>query len=178
MSRLTTIPASQATGKAAELFSKIKAAMGKVPNAYATIGANAPDILEVALTHNAVLKKGTLSAKQLETINLAVSEASGCDYCLAAHTLTAKVAGFTVEQIKRLRQADYSDDQQLNILAKFSRHLVSSRGTVAVEQLQELQQGGFTDRQVVEILSAISAILFTNMVNRVNDTVLDFPRVN
>lgn len=36
---------------------------------------------------------------------------------------------------------------------------------------------GFTDRQLVEIPLAISAILFTNMVNRINDTVVDFPKV-
>ena len=36
------------------------------------------------------LHKGSLSAQQLEAINLSVSEATGCDYCLAAHTLETK----------------------------------------------------------------------------------------
>nr|VXZ90709.1 uncharacterized peroxidase-related enzyme [Klebsiella pneumoniae] len=64
--------------------------MGKVPNAYLTIGGHSPAALQQALAHNAMLHKGSLSAQQLEAINLSVSEATGCDYCLAAHTLMAK----------------------------------------------------------------------------------------
>lgn len=64
--------------------------MGKVPNAYLTIGGHSPAALQQALAHNAMLHKGSLSGQQLEAINLSVSEATGCDYCLAAHTLMAK----------------------------------------------------------------------------------------
>lgn len=64
--------------------------MGKVPNAYLTIGGHSPAALQQALAHNAMLHKGSLSAQQLEAINLSVSEATGCDYCTAAHTLMAK----------------------------------------------------------------------------------------
>ena len=53
------------------------------------------DSLSHLLAHNAMLHKGSLSAQQLEAINLSVSEATGCDYCLAAHTLMAKKAGFS-----------------------------------------------------------------------------------
>ena len=94
--RLHTLPAQDATGQAAELFGAIRKAVGKVPNAYATIGSNSPAVLAQALQTNRVLQQGSLSAKELEAINLAISEHSGCDYCLAAHTLTAtKLAGGT-----------------------------------------------------------------------------------
>ncbi|EOV9663080.1 carboxymuconolactone decarboxylase family protein, partial [Cronobacter sakazakii] len=56
MSRLQTIATETATGKTAQLFDTLKNAMGKVPNAYATIGSNAPDILSQALQHNMALK--------------------------------------------------------------------------------------------------------------------------
>ncbi|CDL13443.1 Macrophage infectivity potentiator-related protein [Klebsiella pneumoniae IS46] len=90
MSRLADIREQDATGKAADIFAGIKKAMGKVPNAYLTIGGHSPAALQQALAHNAMLHKGSLSAQQLEAINLSVSEATGCDYCLAAHTLMAK----------------------------------------------------------------------------------------
>jgi AhpD family alkylhydroperoxidase len=90
MSRLADIREQDATGKAAEIFAGIKKAMGKVPNAYLTIGGHSPAALQQALAHNAMLSKGSLNAKELEAINLSVSEATGCDYCLAAHTLMAK----------------------------------------------------------------------------------------
>ena len=82
MSRLADIREQDATGKAADIFAGIKKAMGKVPNAYLTIGGHSPAALQQALAHNAMLHKGSLSAQQLEAINLSVSEATGCDYCL------------------------------------------------------------------------------------------------
>lgn len=178
MSRLQTLPITEATGQTAELFAAIKGAVGKVPNAYAVIGSNAPALLAQALAHNAALKKGSLNAKQLEAINLAVSEVSGCDYCLAAHTLAAKGAGFSAEQIQALRHGIYQDDAAIDALITFVRDLVASSGTLAASKVEALKTAGYSDRQIVEAISAISAILFTNMINRVNDTVLDFPKVN
>jgi alkylhydroperoxidase family enzyme len=40
------------------------------------------------------------------------------------------------------------------------------------------RSAGFTDQQVVDTIGAVTAILFTNMFNRVNDTDVDFPAVN
>jgi uncharacterized peroxidase-related enzyme len=177
MSRLTSIQPENATGQTAELFSVIKRAMGKVPNAYQTIGI-APEILGQALQHNATLVKSSLNRQELEAINLVVSEISGCDYCLAAHTLTGQMAGYSVGQTQALRRGDYQDDARIDALVKFVTMLVTTHGTLAKEIVNQIQTAGFSDRQVVEIISAVSAILFTNMVNRVNDTVVDFPKVN
>ncbi|EOI3503492.1 carboxymuconolactone decarboxylase family protein [Cronobacter dublinensis] len=178
MSRLHTITEREATGKTAQLFGAIKSSMGKVPNAYLTIGTQSPELLGQMLQLNATLHKGSLSARELEAINLAVSEESGCDYCLAAHTLMAKKAGYTDEQTRELREARFSDDAHINALVQFVQSLVSTRGTVAAEHVTAFREAGFTEQQVVETIGAVSAILFTNMINRVNDTVVDFPKVN
>jgi len=177
MSRLTSIQPENATGQTADLFSAIKRAMGKVPNAYQTIGI-APEILGQALQHNATLAKGQLNKQEVEAINLVVSEVSGCDYCLAAHTLTGKMAGYSVEQIQALRRGEYLQDPHIDALVKFVKTLVTTRNTLPEETVHRFQAAGFSDRQVVEVISAVSAILFTNMINRVNDTQVDFPKVN
>ncbi len=177
MSRLTSVQPENATGQTADLFSAIKRAMGKVPNAFQTIGI-APSILNQALQHNATLAKSQLSKQELEAINLVVSETSGCDYCLAAHSLTGKMAGYSSEQIQALRRGEYPDDAKIDALVKFVKTLVTTRNTLAEETVSRFLAAGFSDRQVVEAISAVSAILFTNMINRVNDTVVDFPKVN
>lgn len=178
MSRLAEIREQDATGKAAEIFAGIKKAVGKVPNAYLAIGGHSPAALQQALAHNAMLQKGSLNAKELEAINLSVSEATGCDYCLAAHSMMAKNAGFSREQIRQLRRAEYVEDAHLDALAKFAQTVVTTTGTLPQADVTALKNAGFDDRQVIEIISAISAILFTNMVNRVNDTVVDFPKAD
>lgn len=175
MARLTYIQADQATGKTEELFAAIKRALGKVPNAYLTIGTHSPQALAQALQHNGQLAKSSLNAREREAINLAVSEASRCDYCLAAHTLAAKAAGYTAEQARQLRQGSYPEDAHIDALVKFVTLLVTTRGDLAQADVSAFRAADFSDRQLVDTISAVSAILFTNMFNRVNATELDFP---
>lgn len=177
MSRLHTIPVAEATGELADLFAAIKKAFGKVPNAYATLGSNSPALLEQLLRTNAVLTdKSQLSRRELEAINLAVSESSGCDYCLAAHTLAGKAAGYSQDQMLALRRGHLADDRKVDALIHFARSLVTTTGTLPAQALEAVRNAGYADREIVEAIGAISAILMTNMLNRVNDTTLDFPR--
>lgn len=177
MSRLHTINATEATGQTAQLFGAIKSAVGKVPNAYLVIGSNAPEVLANVLQTGALLKNSTLSARELEAINLSVSEASACDYCVAAHTMTGKMAGYSAEQTRELRAGSYPEDSKIDALVRFALALVKTAGTLPANAVANVREAGYTDRQIIEAIQAVSAILFTNMVNRVNDTVVDFPKV-
>ena len=176
MNRLHTVNVAEASEEAAPLFSAIRQAMGKVPNAYTTVGSNAPAVLGVVLQGSAVLKKGTLGARRIEAINLAVSEATSCDYCVAAHTMAAKAAGYSLEQTRKLRSGAYDEDAKIDALIKFAVQVVTTRGTLPAETVQAVREAGYEDRQVIETLAVVDAILFTNMVNRVYDTTLDFPK--
>ncbi|KGD72495.1 alkylhydroperoxidase [Tatumella morbirosei] len=177
MGRLESKPASEASGQTAELFKTIKQVMGKVPNAYLTIGSNAPELLAQTLQLNAILSKSSLTAREREAINLAVSEESGCDYCLAAHTPLALKAGYSEAQTLELRQGFLVDDLRIDALVKFVQLLVSTRGTVSAQHVAAFKEAGFSDQQIVETVGAVTAILFTNMINRINDTEIDFPAV-
>lgn len=174
MNHLYSAPESEAGGKAAALFKSIRQAVGKVPNAYLTIGSNAPDLLEQNLQLNAVLRKSSLTAREREAINLAFSEESGCDYCLAAHTPLAIKAGYSEAQTLELRQGFLVDDARIDALVKFVQLPISTRGTLSAHHFSALKDAGFTDPQVVETIGVVTAILFTNMINRGNDTEIDF----
>ena len=177
MSRLNTIEVSEATGELAATFNAIKKGMGKVPNAFATLGTNSPELLSQVLQMNFMLQtKSALSRRQLEAINLAISEDSACDYCVAAHTIMGMAAGFSEDQAKSLRSGSYPEDPKIDALIKFSLRLVNTSGTLAPAELEAIRKADLSDRQVVETIGAISAILLTNMLNRVNDTLLDFPK--
>ncbi|WP_186250031.1 carboxymuconolactone decarboxylase family protein [Burkholderia gladioli] len=177
MSRLSTLAVADATGSTAELFTKIRKAVGKVPNAYATIGTHHPEALAAMLGIDAILAGGTLSKAEIETIKLAVSENAGCDYCIAAHTLAGKFAGLPPEAMRQIRAGEPTGDVKRDALVTYVRSVVSTRGTVPAEQLDHFIAAGFTERQVIEVSLAIASITFTNLVNRANDTTLDFPAV-
>lgn len=44
--------------------------------------------------------------------------------------------------------------------------------------LDAMLEAGLTERQVIETILVVTSITFTNLVNRVNDTTLDFPAVD
>ncbi|MBU9179116.1 carboxymuconolactone decarboxylase family protein [Burkholderia gladioli] len=177
MSRLSTLAVADATGSTAELFAKIRKAVGKVPNAYATIGTHHPEALAAMLGIDAILAGGMLSKAEIETIKLAVSENAGCDYCIAAHTLAGKFAGLSPEAMRQIRAGEPTGDVKRDALVTYVRSVVRTRGTVPAEQLDHFIAAGFTERQVIEVSLAIASITFTNLVNRANDTTLDFPAV-
>lgn len=175
MSRLFTQPVSEATGHAAQLFTAIKGAIGKVPNAYLTLGTNSPVALEAALNLDGALKKSSLSAKEIEVVKLAVSQEAECDYCLAAHTLMGGKAGLSADAIKGVRHNQPSGDTRLDALAAFVHTVVSTSGDVPAEVVVAVKQAGYSDAQIVDALLAVASITFTNLFNRVNVTTLDFP---
>ena len=175
MPRLHTQDIASVSGQAAQLFGAIKGAIGKVPNAYLDVGSNSPVALEAALNLDGALRKSSLKGKQVEAIKLAVSEVAGCDYCLAAHSLAAKKLGLSSEAVLALRRADNSGDAQLDALTSFVHALVTTHGTVPQATVDAVRAAGYSDAQIVDTLLAVASITFTNLFNRVNDTVLDFP---
>jgi AhpD family alkylhydroperoxidase len=176
MSRLFTQPVSEASGHAAQLFSAIQGAIGKVPNAYVGVGSNSPVALEAVLNLDAALRKSSLSAKEIEVVKLAVSQHAQCDYCLAAHTLMGGKAGLSGAAIVAVRHGQPSGDTRLDALATFVHSVVSTSGDVPGAVVIALKQAGYSDAQMVDTLLAVTAITFTNLFNRVNLTELDFPR--
>ncbi|MFZ6645451.1 carboxymuconolactone decarboxylase family protein [Undibacterium sp. TJN25] len=175
MSRLFNQPVAESTGHAAQLYTAIKATVGLVPNAYVNIGSNSPVALETLLNIDGALKKGTLGAKEGEVVKLVVSQAAECDYCLAAHTLIGKKNGLSKEDVLAIRRGTPSSDARMDTLASFTRELISTKGTVQASAVANIKAAGFTDTQIVEIALAITSITFTNLFNRINDTVVDFP---
>ena len=177
MSRIPLIPQDQLSAASTELFAQVKKAVGKVPNAYATIGGYSPSALAVLLGADAALSKGTLSRAEIEAIRLAVSEVNGCDYCVAAHTMVGKMVGLQADAMRQIRAGDATGQDKLDALIRFVRAVQATRGTVPAQALAAVTAAGYTSAQVIEALLTVSMITFTNLVNRVNDTDIDFPRV-
>jgi AhpD family alkylhydroperoxidase len=108
-------------------------------------------------------------------VKLVVSQNADCDYCLAAHTLIGKKTGLSKEDVLAIRHGTPSSNARLDTLANFTRELISTKGTLSATVFEKIKGAGFTDTQIVEIVLAITSITFTNLFNRINDTVVDFP---
>jgi uncharacterized peroxidase-related enzyme len=177
MSRILVPAVESATGKTAEVFEQIRKAAGGVPNTFAAIGALNPSALKAILQADGVLAAGTLSKQDQETIKLIVSEVTGCDYCVAAHSLLGKLTGLKPDVLAKIRAGEPTGDAKRDALAHFVRVLTTTSGTIDVDELGAIRNAGYSEAEVVDISLAIALTVFTNAFNRINDTVLDFPRV-
>ena len=175
MSRLTVPSLQSATGATAEIYAQIKKAIGNVPNTFAAIGAHGPAALKAVLAADAVLASGSLSKRDQETIKVVISEAAGCDYCVAAHSLLGKRAGLKPEELKKIRVGESTGDTKRDALVRFVRTLAETSGTVSDDDFAAIKAAGYTDAQLVDISLAFATTIFTNVFNRINDTEIDFP---
>ncbi len=173
MARLNVVTPAEASGQTKELYEAIKRAIGAVPNIYQGLG-NSPVALEGVLHTDALLKKGQLSGAEIEAVKLAVSEAYGCNYCLAAHTLLGKKAGLTDEETVRIRRGT-SQQPRIGALVKFVNAALAPQARISDADLAAVKAAGYNDAQIAETVQVVAQTVFTNLFNRVHQTALDFP---
>jgi uncharacterized peroxidase-related enzyme len=177
MSRLSTPNLETDTGPSGQIYAQIKKAIGSVPNTYAAIAAHGPAALKAVLAADAVLAGSSLPKRDQEVIKLVISAAGGCDYCVAAHSHLARLAGVKADALKQIRDGEPSGDAKRDALVNFVRKLAQSSGTVRAEDFAAIRAAGYSDAQLVEISLAFATTVFTNVFNRINDTDIDFPAV-
>ena len=177
MSRLA-IPASiDAAPEAAQpLLKQVETQLGSAPNLFRLV-ANSPAALEGYLGLSGALGKGRLPAATRERIALATAQFNGCGYCLSAHTyLGTNLAKLSAEEIAANR-AGRSTDAKADAAVRFALRVLEARGRVADTDLAAVRAAGYDDGQIVEIIQHVALNVWTNYLNEVARTDIDFPVV-
>lgn len=175
MSRISPVDPAVAEGKLRELFAGIQKGLGAVPNLYRVI-ARSSAALEGALGLTGALGRGRIGARLREQIAIAVAQENGCDYCLSAHTALGKGLRIPDADLTLAREGRASDPQDGAAL-RFALRVVERRGRVSDADLEEVLRAGFDEGQVVELVANVVLNVFTNYLNHVADTEIDFPVV-
>ncbi len=176
MSRITKITDENANPAAEALFSAIKGKVGMVPNLYRVV-ANQPAALSGLLQLNEELGKGVFDAKTREAISLTVAGANNCDYCASAHSAISQSMKVEPAEISSRLQGR-SSDPKLDAILGFSSAIVEKRGLVSDEDLTTARNAGLNDSDIVETIANVVANIFTNYVNHIAQTEIDFPVVH
>jgi uncharacterized peroxidase-related enzyme len=175
MPRIAALDPAAATGAAKKLLDAVRSKLGVTPNLMRTLAA-APSALEGYLDLNDALAHGVLDHKFREQIALAVAQANACEYCLAAHTALGTLAGLTPDEIGRSR-ASRSLDPKRQAGLQFAQAVVVHRGQVSDAALAAVRAAGFGDAEIIEIVANVVLNIFTNYINHVAQTAVDFPPV-
>ena len=177
MSRISTPASIEAAPSASQpLLQAVKKQLGIVPNLFRLV-ANSPAALEAYLGLSGALGKGDLPAATRERIALAVAEINGCSYCLSAHAYLGKnVAKLDDAEIAANRQGG-SNDRKADAAVRFAANVARERGHVSEEDVKTVKSAGYSDAQVIEIVQHVALNTWTNYINEVAKTDIDFPAV-
>ena len=177
MSRLPT-PATVADAPAASqpLLNAVQKQLGVVPNLFRLVSTS-PAALEGYVGLSAALGKGALPAATRERIALAVAEINGCDYCLSAHTYLGKNLAKLDDAEITANRSGASNDPKADAAVRFAAKVTRQRGHVGQEDVDAVKSAGYTDAQIIEIVLHIALNTWTNYINEVAKTDIDFPVV-
>lgn len=175
MSRLPLLDSTTAPARAATLLQQIDGAMGGTPNMFRLV-ANSPAALASMWGSFGALGGGTLGAALGEQLAVAIAERNRCAYCLAAHTALGTKAGVSASALATAQQGESSDPRTAAAL-RFALAVVDQRGHVGADAVEAVRAAGFSDAAIVEIVAHVALNVFTNYVNSVFETPVDFPAV-
>lgn len=154
------------------IFDNLNKALGFVPNLYATY-AHSDTALENYL--NFANAKTSLSAKEKEVVNLAVSEVNSCVYCLSAHTAIGKMNGFTDPQILELRAGEASFNNKLDALARLAKNVTENRGKTDEAVLENFFNAGYSKGNLIDVISLVGDKTISNYIHSTTQVPVDFP---
>lgn len=149
--------------------------MGMFMNIHAEMSHSPVVIATYQGMQRAIAEHGTFDARTREAIALAVGNQNGCDYCQAAHTVSARRAGFADDQIRALRAGEVGFNDRLETLTEVARAVAANTGYVPEQVWQAALESGWTDTELTEAFAHIAVNMFTNYFNHYAHTDLDIP---
>lgn len=175
MSRLAIPALDDVPDASQQILDGVHKQLGVVPTMFRLI-ATSPSVLQGFAANNGALVKA-LDLKTRERIALAVAQVDGCDYCLSAHSyLGLNLAKITPEEIALSRKGQ-SGEPKADAAVRFATKVVRDRGHVTDADIEAVRDAGFSDSQIVEIIAVVAENIFTNLLNVVAETDIDFPVV-
>jgi uncharacterized peroxidase-related enzyme len=175
MSRIQTPASIEASPVAAQpLLEAVKKQLGVVPNLFRVV-ANSPAALKGYLGLSQSLAGAKLDARTRERIALVVAEINGCNYCLSAHTYLGKnLAKLDDAEITANRNGA-SNDPKADAAVRFAAKVARERGHVSDDDVRAVKLAGYDDAEIVEIVQHVALNTWTNYINEVAKTEIDFP---
>ncbi len=169
---LRTIEDAEPEAKA--LLEATKKKLGFVPNMYYAM-ANSPGLLNTYMQGYGKFRENSgFSSMEQEVVFLAISQANGCEYCMAAHSFLAEAAsGVPSDVTAAIRDGKQVPEMQLSALSVFARLMVIKRGLPSRSDVEAFLSAGYQEKDILEIIHAIAIKTISNYTNHIFHTDVD-----
>jgi len=173
-SKLPLTTTADAEPEAKALLETTQKKLGFVPNMYYAM-ANSPGLLNTYMQGYAAFRdKSGFSSMEQEVVFLAISQANGCEYCMAAHSFLAEAAsGVPTDVTAALRDGKQVPEMQLSALSVFARLMVTKHGLPSQADVDAFLSAGYEEKDILEIIHAIAIKTISNYTNHIFHTEVD-----
>lgn len=176
MSRLQIPTRDNAPLASKPALDSIYGKLGVLPNLFRLIGSSPAALAAFTALQDQLAD--VLDPKTRERIALVVAQVNESDYCLSAHSyLATNFARLSPGEIA-LNRRGKSSDTKAAAAVTFAEAVARSRGSVTDAEICAVQAAGYADSEIVEIVALVAANSFTNYLNGVARTEIDFPPVS
>ncbi|MGF6849229.1 putative peroxidase-related enzyme [Chitinophaga sp. W3I9] len=175
MNTIPVLSAATAAPEAKPVLEQVARSLGRIPNMYGVM-AQSPAVLEAYVQFSNALRKGSIGNAMAERIALAAAEYNGCSYCLSAHSYLGARTGLTAADIRDAREMK-AGDEKTDAAMQFTRQLLTTPQSLSEANVSTLRAAGYTDGAILEIIANVVRNIFTNYLNVVAGTEVDWPEV-
>lgn len=151
---------------------KTEEALGFVPNFLGVI-TESPAVLEGYISLSRAFDRSSLNASERQIVQLSTSFQNEIPYCVAGHTVFARMQEVPDDVVQAVRQGEPIPDAKLQALREFSSKVVKQRGRVTQNDVQEFLKAGYTRAQVLEVILGVGLKTISNYTNHAAETPLD-----
>lgn len=171
MARLTVHTPDTAPEKAKERMQAVQKANGFIPNLIGVL-ANSPNALAFYQEVGKMNSSNSLTAEEVEVVQITAAAHNGCDFCVAGHTkigtLRLKMPNDVLEALRNRTNIDSNEKYQA--LAQFTMQLIDKRGAVSDEELAAFKAAGYNDQNVLDVVMGVALATLCNYANNVGKT--------
>ncbi|MBE9578565.1 MULTISPECIES: carboxymuconolactone decarboxylase family protein [Moraxella] len=171
MTRLTLHTVDTAPEKAKERVEAVQKANGFIPNLIGVL-ANSPQALEMYQEVSKMNSKNSLTAEEVEVVQITAAAHNGCDFCVAGHTKVAEVRlNMPPAIVEALRgRTNIDQNAKYQALAQFTMQLIDKRGQVSDDELEAFKSAGYNDQNVLDVIMGVALSTLCNYANTVAKT--------
>jgi uncharacterized peroxidase-related enzyme len=164
MARVKLLDPDAATGKAKEMFERVKGYYGMVPALQKGL-AYVPQTTDALWSlSQATVREGTIR-EELKRVFFAVTAYEvECQYCTAAHMLALRTKGWTPEECVEVIDGKPSPrlTDKENAAVEFARTVGRRPAAVTDDMVDGLRAVGWTDAEIVEIVASVALMRYTS----------------
>ena len=154
------------------ILEQARKSLGFVPNLYGML-AESPALLKGYTTLSAIFDATSLTPTERQVVLLTANFENGCGYCMAAHTVIARMQGVDDQVISALRQGIAIPDVKLEALREFTRQVVRQRGWVDESTVRRFLEAGYARTHVLDVVLGVGLKTLSNYSNHIAGTPLD-----